>query len=604
MLPSLQGGCECLNTARAARSPLPGVPAGPLAQHTGLAAPYLARMSDPSELPTHDPLGFLRERVQADLDAGRFVGPVQTRFPPEPNGFLHVGHAKAICIDFSVAQAFGGACLLRFDDTNPVAEEARYAEAIREDLAWLGFAPSRVTHTSDHFDRLVELAGRLIDAGLAYVDEQPVDEIRAQRGSLTRPGTASPFRDRPVLETKQRFEQMKSGAAAEGSMVLRARIDMAAPNLNLRDPVLYRVLHAAHPRTGEAWKVYPTYDFAHGQCDAIEGITHSLCSLEFEDHRPLYEWFLEKLELFPSRQIEFGRLNLTHTITSKRKLKALVDEGHVDGWDDPRLPTLAGMRRRGYAPAAIRSFCDELGATKFVGTTELALLEHHQRKFLNEVAERRMGVMDPIELVVTDFEEGRVDLVPAVNRPQDGEEGETRQLPFTGSLWIEREDFKEDANRKFFRLTPGREVRLRWAYLVTCTGCEKDDAGNVVRVFATHDPASRGGNAPDGRKVKGTIHWVSRAHAVDAECRLYRPLFATADPAEGSGDEPPRDWRENLEPDSLEIVRAKAEASLADARVGEPVQLERVGYFHREPGKSLVFHRVVALREDAGKSKG
>ena len=387
-------------------------------------------------------------------------------------------------------------------------------------------------------------------------------------------------------------------------MVLRAKIDMASPNLNLRDPVLYRVLHATHPRTADAWKVYPTYDFAHGQCDAIEGVTHSLCSLEFEDHRPLYEWFLAKLDLFPSRQIEFGRLNLTHTITSKRKLKALVDEGIVDGWDDPRLPTIAGMRRRGYAAAAIRSFCDEIGVTKFVGTTELALLEHHQRKHLNETAERRMAVMDPIELVITDWEDGKVDRLPAVNRPQDGEEGATRELPFTKTLFIEREDFKEDANRKYFRLTPGREVRLRWAYLVTCTGCEHDADGNVVRVLATHDPASRGGDAPDGRKVKGTIHWVSAEHAIDAACRLYRPLFATDDPAEGADEEPPRDWRENLASDSLEVVPVKAEPSLAEAEVGDPVQFERVGYFHREPGEALVFHRVVPLREDAGKKQG
>lgn len=569
-------------------------------------------MSDASEMPAHDPLGFLRERIQADLESGRAAGGVRTRFPPEPNGFLHVGHAKAICIDFGAAAAFGGSCLLRFDDTNPVAEEKRYADAIVEDLAWLGFAPAEITHASDHFPRLAELAHQLIDAGKAYVDEQAVDAIRAQRGSLTTPGEASPFRDRPAPESKARFADMLSGAAAEGSMVLRARIDMAAPNLNLRDPVLYRVLHATHPRTGDTWKAYPTYDFAHGQCDALERVTHSLCSLEFEDHRPLYEWFLQTLELFPSRQIEFGRLNLTHTITSKRKLRALVEEGHVDGWDDPRMPTLAGMRRRGCQAAALRSFCDELGVTRFTGTTELALLEHHQRKVLNEGAQRRMAVMDPIELVLTDWDEAKVDHLPAVNRPQDGEEGDTRQLPFTRSLWIEREDFKEEANRKYFRLTPGREVRLRWAYLVTCTGCEKDADGNVTRVFATHDPASRGGNAPDGRKVKGTIHWVSREHAVDAECRLYRPLFATADPDEGAGDEPPRDWRENLAPDSLEVVNAKAEASLAEAQVGEPVQFERVGYFHREAGatggpgaegEALVFHRVVALREDAGKTQ-
>ena len=547
-------------------------------------------------------LGFLREAVEADLQSGRFEGPVKTRFPPEPNGYLHVGHAKAICIDFGVAEAFGGSCLLRFDDTNPVAEEARYADAIREDLAWLGFEPAAVTHTSDNFGELVALAERLIDDGLAYVDEQPVEAIRRQRGGLTTPGTDSPFRDRPPDESRDRFEAMKSGAAPEGSMVLRAKIDMASPNLNLRDPVLYRALHASHPRTGEAWKVYPTYDFAHGQCDALEGVTHSLCSLEFEDHRPLYDWFLDRLGLFPSRQIEFGRLNLTHTITSKRKLRALVDEGHVDGWDDPRLPTLAGMRRRGFAPEAIRSFCDEIGVTKFNGTTGLALLEHHQRKHLNDTAERRMAVMDPVELVITDWEEGRTDELDAVNRPQDGEGGARRKIPFARTLFIEREDFKEDANRKFFRLTPGREVRLRWAYLVTCTGCEKDDDGRVVRVLATHDPDSRGGDAPDGRKVKGTIHWVSAGHAVDAECRLYEPLFATADPDEGVADDPPRDWRENLNPNSRTIVHAKAEPSAADAPAGEAVQFERVGYFARDAdADGLVFHRVVALREDAGK---
>ena len=551
---------------------------------------------------TRHALGFLHAEVQKDLASGRFEGPVKTRFPPEPNGYLHVGHAKAICIDFGVAEAFGGSCLLRFDDTNPVAEEERYARAIEADLAWLGFEPAAVTHTSDHFEELAALAERLIDAGLAYVDEQAVETIRAQRGSLTTPGEASPFRDRPAAESRERFAAMRAGEVPEGAMVLRARIDMAAPNLNLRDPVLYRVLHAAHPRTGDAWKVYPTYDFAHGQCDALEGITHSLCSLEFEDHRPLYNWFLEKLGLFPSRQIEFARLNLTHTITSKRRLRALVDEGHVDGWDDPRLPTIAGIRRRGYAPEAVRSFCDELGVTKFNGTTELALLEHHQRRFLNEVADRRMAVMDPIELVVTDWPEGEVDRLPAVNRPQGGEGGQTREVPFTRTLLIEREDFKEDANRKYFRLTPGREVRLRWAYLVTCTGCERDAHGNVVRVLATHDPASRGGDAPDGRKVKGTIHWVSAEHAVDAECRLYRPLFATADPAEGADEEPPRDWRQNLDPHSREVVRAKAEPSVGEVAAGEAVQFERVGYFARDPDAAgLVFHRVVALREDAGK---
>ena len=556
--------------------------------------------------PASPALGFLHAEVRADLASGRFAGPVRTRFPPEPNGFLHVGHAKAICIDFGVAAAFGGSCLLRFDDTNPVAEEDRYARAIEEDLAWLGFEPAAVTHTSDRFEELAALAERLIDAGSAYVDEQPVEAIRAQRGGLTSPGEASPFRDRPAAESKQRFAAMRAGEVPEGAMVLRARIDMAAPNLNLRDPVLYRVLHAAHPRTGGAWKVYPTYDFAHGQCDALEGITHSLCSLEFEDHRPLYDWFLRELNLFPTRQVEFARLNLTHTITSKRKLRALVDEGHVDGWDDPRLPTLAGMRRRGYAPEAIRSFCDELGVTKFNGTTELALLEHHQRKHLNEAAERRMAVLDPIELVITDWPEGEVDRLPAVNRPQVGEEGGgTREVPFTRTLLIEREDFKEDANRKYFRLTPGREVRLRWAYLVICTGCEKDADGNVVRVFATHDPASRGGDAPDGRRVKGTIHWVSAEHAVDAECRLYRPLFATADPAEGAGEDPPRDWRQNLDPRSRQIARARAEPSVAEVPPGEAVQFERVGYFARDPeAGGLVFHRVVALREDAGKKQG
>ena len=539
-----------------------------------------------------DTTDFVREAVAADVAEGRAEA-VRTRFPPEPNGYLHIGHAKAICIDFDIADEFGGTTNLRFDDTNPAAEEQRYIDGIRRDVAWLGYSWDAETHASDHFEQLHDWAVQLIDAGLAYVDEQPVETIRAQRGSLTEPGTPSPFRDRPAAESKRIFADMRAGKFADGERVLRAKIDMAAANMNLRDPVMYRVLKATHPRTGDAWSIYPTYDYAHGQSDSIERVTHSLCSLEFEDHRPLYNWFIEKLGIFPSRQIEFSRLNLTHVITSKRRLRLLVEEGHVDGWDDPRMPTLMGMRRRGYRPGALRAFCRELGITKVNSMTDYALLEHHQRQELNAVAERRMVVRDPIRLVIEDWDAGRVEQMDAVNNPEDDAAG-TRKVPFGRELYIERADFMADPPKKFFRLGPGREVRLRWGYLVTCTGFDTDADGNVTEVRCTHDPATAGGDAPDGRKVKGTIHWVHADSAIDADLLLLEPLFGTEDPAEGEKDGRP--WQENLNPASRTRVTAKAEPSLRDAAPGAPLQFERDAYYVRDT-ESDMFIRTVTLRD-------
>ena len=550
--------------------------------------------------PTQSPRDFVREAVAEDLKSGRSQE-VRTRFPPEPNGYLHIGHAKAICIDFDVADAFGGTTNLRFDDTNPAREEQAYIDGIQEDLAWLGYEWERTCHASDYFQQLYDWAVQLIESGDAYVDEQSAEQIRTRRGSLTEPGTPSPNRDRPARESLTMLAQMKAGDIPEGGAVLRAKIDMASPNLNLRDPVMYRVSHATHPRTGDAWKIYPTYDYAHGQSDALEQITHSLCSLEFEDHRPLYEWFIRKLELFPSRQIEFARLNLTGVVTSKRKLRELVEQGHADGWDDPRMPTLRGMRRRGYRPEAIVSFCRDIGVTKFTGTTDYALLEFHQRKVLNAIADRRMVVADPIELVIENWDSegpGGTQHRPAVNNPEDDAAGE-RQVPMSGRLLIERSDFEPEPPKKFFRLAPGREVRLRWGYLVTCTGFDTDDTGRVTRVRCTMDPQSEGGNAPDGRKVKGTIHWVDADAAQTVELHLLDRMFRTDDPAEGEKDGRP--WQDNLNPDSRVIVRARAEPSVLEAGVGEPLQFERNAYFvrDREPAAdgTPVFLRTVTLRD-------
>jgi glutaminyl-tRNA synthetase len=536
---------------------------------------------------------FIRDIVAADLAAGRCAG-VVTRFPPEPNGYLHIGHAKAIWINFGIAEEFGGRCHLRFDDTNPTKEEQEYIDAIQRDIHWLGFDWGRhLYYASDYFEQLYEWAEHLIRQGLAYVDDQSAEEIRAARGTLTEPGTNSPHRDRSGAENLDLFRRMRAGEFANGARVLRAKIDMASGNINLRDPVLYRILHAAHPRTGTRWCLYPTYDFAHGQSDAIEGVTHSLCSLEFEDHRPLYDWLIEHLPV-PARprQYEFARLNLGYTIMSKRFLKRLVDEGRVAGWDDPRMPTLAGLRRRGVPPAAIREFVRRAGIARANSTVDLAMFDAALRDTLNRVAPRRMAVLRPLKLVIENYPEGRMAEVEAVNNPDDMTAG-TRPLPFGRELYIERDDFLEDPPKNFFRLTPGREVRLRYAYFVTCREAVKDAAGNVVELRCVYDPATKGGNAPDGRRVRGTIHWVSAAHAVPAELRLYEPLFTRPDPgADG-------DLMADLNPQSLETVaEARLEPALADDN--GTVQFERQGYFCRDPDSApgrLVFNRTIGLRD-------
>ncbi|MEO0964609.1 MAG: glutamine--tRNA ligase/YqeY domain fusion protein [Planctomycetota bacterium] len=573
--------------------------------------------TDAAGKPTH----FIAEKIEADLAAGKFDGATEivTRFPPEPNGFLHVGHAKSICLNFGLPQAFGGRCNLRFDDTNPAKEEQRYIDAIKQDVRWLGFEWAEERYASDYFDTLYDWACKLIEAGHAFVDDQSGDEIRATRGDLVTPGRPSPFRDRPADESLDLFARMKAGEFPDGGKVVRARIDMASPNLNLRDPVLYRILHAEHPRTGNAWCVYPMYDWAHGQSDWIEGVTHSLCSLEFEDHRPLYDWCLDTLiglgvtspsgVTYRPEQTEFNRLNLTHTQLSKRKLRALVDEGVVDGWDDPRMPTLAGMRRRGFTPAGLRSFVEGAGLSKRNQTMELARLESSVREDLNRIAQRRMAVLDPIKLVIDNWPAGHVEMRDAPNNPENDADG-SRQVPMTGELFIARGDFMVDPPKKFFRLGPGREVRLRFGYFVTCTGHEIDDAGNVTVVRCTYDPATSGGSAPDGRKVKGTLTWVSVEHALDAAVREYQTLFATEDPDEGARGGNPRDWHANLNPDSLrETSGAKLEPACADASPGQHLQFERIGYFVRDaatPTDGLgrpVFNATVGLRDTWGKQQ-
>ncbi len=542
---------------------------------------------------------FLRQAVADDLAAGRFQPPVVTRFPPEPNGYLHIGHAKAICIDFGIAADFGGRTNLRFDDTNPVKEEQEYVDAIREDIRWLGFEwGQHEYYASDYFPRLYEWACELIRRGLAYVDDQSAEEIRENRGTPTSPGRPSPFRERSAEESLALFERMKAGEFPDGSRVLRARIDMAAANLNLRDPVMYRILHAHHHRTGDDWCIYPLYDWAHGQSDSLEKVTHSLCDTGFENHRPLYDWFLEKLGAFPSRQIEFARGNITYTITSKRKLKRLVDEGHVQGWDDPRMPTLRGLRRRGYTPASIRTFWEKVGVAKRETNIDVSLLEHCIRDELNRTATRVMAVLRPLKLVITNWPEGKVEELEAVNNPEDASAG-TRRVPFGRELYVERDDFMEDPPRKFFRLAPGREVRLRYGYFVRCEEAVKDDEGRVVELRCTYDPETAGGHAPDGRKVKATLHWVTAAHALDAEVRLYDRLFLKDDPDDAPEGE---DFRANLNPASLEVIEeAKVEPSLAGARFGARYQFERLGYFCVDAasgaGGRPVFNRTVTLRD-------
>lgn len=549
---------------------------------------------------------ILADYVEAKQQAGRGEAGAQvvTRFPPEPNGYLHIGHAKAISLNFTVAQEFDGRCHLRFDDTNPAKEEVEYAEAIQEDIRWLGFDwKDHLYHASDYFDRLYEYAVELIRNGKAYVDHLSAEQIREYRGTLTEPGRNSPYRDRSVEENLALFEKMRQGEFVEGECVLRAKIDMASPNMNLRDPALYRVKKEIHHRTGDCWCIYPMYDFAHTLSDAIEGITHSLCSLEFENHRPLYEWFLENLEL-PSdpRQIEFARMNLTYTVMSKRKLLKLVEQGIVDGWNDPRMPTLAGYRRRGYTPCAIRKFCEIIGMNKVNSVIDMALLEHTQREDLNKTAPRFMAVLNPLKVVIENYPEGQTEQVEAVNNPEDPEAGK-RKVPFSRELYIEREDFREDAPRKFFRLAPGKEVRLRYAYYITCTDVVKDDNGEIVELRCTYDPESRGGGTPDGRKVKGTLHWVCARHARNAEIRLYDHLFAKPAPEDF---EPGGSFLDNLNPASKVVVEAaKVEPAAMDLGFGLTFQFERQGYFCVDSVDSTdshkVFNRTVALRDSWAK---
>jgi glutaminyl-tRNA synthetase len=541
---------------------------------------------------------FIRDIIIRDLETNKFDGRVQTRFPPEPNGYLHLGHAKSICLNFGLAAEFGGKTNLRFDDTNPEKEEQEYVDSIICDVRWLGFDwQGRMFYASDYFDQLYEWAKQLIRAGKAYVDDLSAEEIRKTRGTLTEPGTNSPYRDRSVEENLDLFERMRAGEFPDGSRTLRAKIDMALPNLNMRDPVMYRILHAEHHRTGNKWCIYPLYDFAHGQSDSLEEVTHSICTLEFEDHRPLYNWFIEQLGIFHSQQIEFDRLNLTYTLLSKRKLLQLVNEGHVRGWDDPRMPTLSGVRRRGYTPEALRNFCNAIGVSKTNGTIELAMLEHFLREDLNKRALRVMAVLRPLKLVIDNYPEGQTEEMDAINNPEDESAGK-RKVPFSRELYIERDDFRENPPKQFYRLSPGREVRLRYGYLVTCTNVVKDATGEVIEVHCTYDPATRGGNAPDGRKVKSTIHWVSAAHAMGAEVRIYDNLFTKEDPNDVEED---KSWTSNLNPNSLEVIGdAKLEPSLANATAGSNYQFERLGYFSLDrdskPG-APVFNRTVALKD-------
>jgi glutaminyl-tRNA synthetase len=544
---------------------------------------------------------FIRTIIDQDLAAGKNEGQVVTRFPPEPNGYLHIGHAKSICLNFGLARDYNGRCHLRFDDTNPIKEEQEYIDAIQQDVRWLGFDWGKnLFYASDYFEQIYAFAVQLIKAGKAYVCSLSAEEIREYRGTLTEPGRESPYRSRTVEENLDFFTRMRAGEFADGSHVLRAKIDMASGNLNMRDPVMYRILHADHHRTGDKWCIYPTYDWAHGQSDAIEKITHSICTLEFEGHRPLYDWFVEALDLdCHPQQIEFARLNLTYTVVSKRKLLQLVNDGHVSGWDDPRMPTLSGIRRRGYTPASLRTFCDRIGVAKRDSMVDYALLEHCLREELNKSAPRVMGVLRPLKVVIENFRKGEVDELDAVNNPEDAAAG-TRKVPFTREIYIERDDFMEEPPKKFFRLAPGREVRLRYAYFITCTQVIKDQAtGEIIELRCTYDPATRGGDAPDGRKVKATLHWVSAEHAVDAEVRLYDHLFSVENPAAVKDGE---DFQASLNPNSLEVLSGcKLEPSLATAAPGSLYQFERLGYFCVDTVDSkadaLVFNRTVGLRD-------
>jgi glutaminyl-tRNA synthetase len=549
-------------------------------------------------------LNFIEQIVEKDIREGHNDGRIQTRFPPEPNGYLHIGHAKAICIDFGIAEKYNGNCNLRFDDTNPVKEDLEYVDSIMEDIKWLGFHWKNVYYASDYFQKLWDFAIKLIKEGKAYIDEQPADVIAKQKGTPTTPGIESPFRNRPIEETLELFHKMNSGEIPEGKMVLRAKIDMASSNMHMRDPIIYRVIHIPHHRTGTQWKAYPMYDFAHGESDYFEGVTHSLCTLEFEVHRPLYDWFLDQLadSDYRPKQIEFNRLNLTYTVMSKRKLLQLVQEKLVSGWDDPRMPTLTGMRRRGYTPQSIRNFIDSIGYTKYDGINDMSLLEHAVREDLNKKVTRVSGVIDPIKLIITNYPEGMVEEMDTINNPEDETMG-SRTLKFSREVWIERDDFMEDAPKKYFRLTPGSEVRLKSAYIVKCTGCKKDEEGNIIEVYAEYDPQTKSGMPEANRKVKGTIHWVSVAHSIDAEVRLYDRLFMVEDPLEDKD----KDFKELLNPESLIIRKdCKVEEYLQDAKHGDRFQFQRIGYFNIDLDSTpdnLVFNRTVALRDSWKKGK-
>ena len=560
-------------------------------------------MSENTESPKPG-LDFIRTIVKEELESGKHDA-IVTRFPPEPNGYLHIGHAKSICLNFGIAAENGGKCHLRFDDTNPCKEEDEFVHSIREDVQWLGFDwGENEFFASDYFEQLYAWAVQLIKAGKAYVCELTPEEVREHRGTLKEPGKNSRYRDRSVEENLDLFERMKNGEFEDGSKTLRAKIDMASPNLNLRDPMMYRIMRAHHHRTGDAWCIYPMYDFAHGQSDSIEGITHSICTLEFEDHRPLYEWFTEALEIYPPRQIEFARLNLNYTMLSKRKLLQLVEEKHVEGWDDPRMPTISGLRRRGYPPEAIREFCEAIGVAKADSMVDMAWLQHFVRQHLNKSAPRYMAVLNPLKVVIENYPEGEVEHMKAVNNPEDPDAG-TRQVPFSKVLYIEQDDFMEDAPRKFFRLSVGREVRLRYAYFVTCTDVVKDDDGNIIELRCTYDPASKGGNSPDGRKVKATLHWVSEAHALDAQVRLYDHLFTEENP---NKVEEGQNWTDTINLESLQVVASpKLEPALGDVAPGESVQFERLGYFcadnKEHSAESPVFNRTVTLRDSWAKAQ-
>jgi len=546
---------------------------------------------------------FIRQIIEDDIKNKKHNGEVHTRFPPEPNGFLHIGHAKAICLNYGIAVQYGGKFNLRFDDTNPIKEETKYVDAILTDMKWLGTNwENRLFHASDYFPILYDYALKLIKKEKAYVDDLSADEIREYRGTLTEPGKNSPFRDRSIEENLELFERMKNGEFVEGEKTLRAKIDMAHPNMNMRDPVMYRIMYKTHHRSGDEWCIYPTYDFTHGESDSIEGITHSLCSLEFENHRPLYNWFLEELEIFHPQQIEFARLNLSYTVMSKRKLIMLVQDGYVDGWDDPRMPTISGLRRRGYTPESIWDFLDRIGMAKSDNLVDYALLEHCIREELNKTANRYMSVLKPLKVIIDNYPEDQAEELEAINNPEDESAG-TRNVPFSKELYIEQDDFMEDPPKKFYRLAPGREVRLRYAYFLKCNSVVKDDDGNVVELHCTYDPETKGGNAPDGRKVKATLHWVSAKHAITSEVRLYEKLFLNENPDDTEGG---KDFTSNINPDSLEILAdCKLEPALAHVEPGERVQFERKGYFCVDTkyfsGDKLVFNRTVTLKDDWSK---